>query len=111
MKILRTWYQPEADVEFTLTDVWALTLFSERHYDYKCRELSMNGGLLRGMRNMFPETPDKDATITYRVDMSTAQLLAKCAEQDPSLLYTLMPVVKLLNDAYLKINAENRKSL
>lgn len=120
MKLLRMWYMPEADVEFTWTDVECLILLSERHYDYKCQELSKQGGMLYGMRNMFSfplnlGTEDdkairRTATITYRLDATEANLLAKCSESDPSLLYRLVPIFKALNDEYLKINAENRRA-
>jgi len=108
MKILRMWYKPEAEIEFTLTEVWALTLFSERHYDYKCRELSMQGGLLRGMRNRF-ESDTKDATISLCLDGSTVDLLAKCAEKDPSLSGRLVAILKTLNNDYRKLNKLKRR--
>lgn len=104
MKILRMWYTPQAEIEFTLTEVWALTLFSERHYDYKCRELSMSGGLLRGMRNRFEAKPAKDATISLLLDGSTVDLLAKCAEKDPTLFDRLSAILKTLNNEYRKLN-------
>ena len=103
MKILRMWYTPQAEIEFTLTEVWALTLFSERHYDYKCRELSMQGGLLRSMRNRF-ESDAKDATISLLLDGSSVDLLAKCAEKDPTLFGRLSAILKTLNAEYRKLN-------
>lgn len=119
MKLLKIWYQPEADVEFSWVDVESMILFSERHYDYKCRELSKEGGVLIGMRNMFrfpinrqPTSlyTRRNATITFRLDASTADLLAKCVEQDLLLLPKLMSVVKALNNMYYKMNKENRKA-
>lgn len=118
MKLVRMWYTPEADVEFTWTDVETMILFSEMHYDYKCRELSKQGGVLYGMRNMFDArlplrtgSPDdlavrKVATITYRLNAGTADLLAKTVEQDPLMLYRLMPIVKRLNAEWRRINKE-----
>jgi hypothetical protein len=115
------WYAPSADVEFTWTDVECMILFSERHYDYKCRELSKQGGVLYGMRNMFDarlplRTGGEDdlavrrvATITYRLDSDTADLLAKTVEQDPAMLYKMMPIVKILNAEWRKINRKNLK--
>lgn len=119
MKVLRYWYTPSADVEFTWTEVECMILFSERHYDYKCRELSKQGGVLYGMRNMFDAklplrtgSPDdlavrKVATITYRLDAGTADLLAKTVEQDPSMLYKLKPIVKALNSEWRRVNKGN----
>lgn len=115
MKLLNFWYKPEADVEFTWTDVESLILLSEQHYDHKCRELSKEGGMLYGMRNMFQfplnlgTEDDKairlTATIIYRLDSTKADLLAKCAEQDLLFRKQLLPIVKALNDEYLKMNA------
>jgi hypothetical protein len=119
VKLLRMWYAPSAEVEFTWTEVECMILFSEQHYDYKCKELSRQGGVLYGMRNMFDaklplRTGGADdlavrrvATITYRLDATTADLLAKTVEQDPAMLYKLMPVVKKLNAEWNKINAKN----
>lgn len=119
MKFQRYWYKPEADVEFTWVEVESMILFSEMHYDYKCKELSKQGGVLYGMRNMFDArlplrtgSPDdlavrKVATITYRLDAGTADLLAKCVEADPAMLYKLMPIVKALNDEWRKMNARS----
>jgi hypothetical protein len=121
VKLLRMWYTPSADVEFTWTEVECMILFSERHYDYKCRELSKQGGVLYGMRNMFDArlplrtgSPDdlavrKVATITYRLDVDTADLLAKTIEADPAMLYKMMPIVKGLNAEWRKINRKNLK--
>ena len=119
MKIQRMWYTPSADVEFTWTEVECMILFSERHYDYKCRELSKPGGVLFGMRNMFDArlplrtgSPDdlavrKVANITWRLDATTADLLAKTVEADPAMLYKMMPIVKKLNAEWRKINKKN----
>jgi hypothetical protein len=107
MKTLAMWYVPEVDVEFTWADVESMILLSERHYDYKCKELSQQYvGVLYGMRNMF-ESRGKDATIIYRLNGRTADLLAKCVERDPMLLYKMMPIVKKLNDEWRRVNAEN----
>jgi hypothetical protein len=120
MKLLNIWYMPEADVEFSWTDVEDLILLSENHYDYKCRELSQRGGMLYGMRNMFHfpiflgDERDKllrlGAKITYRLDSSDANILAKCAESHPMLFSKLLPVVKKLNNEWRKINAKNLRS-
>jgi hypothetical protein len=119
MKILHMWYTPSVDVEFSWVEVESMILFSEMHYDYKCKELSKQGGVLYGMRNMFDArlplrtgSPDdlavrKVATITYRLDAGTADLLAKCVESDLSMLYKLMPIVKKLNAEWSKINAKS----
>lgn len=119
MKLLRLWYTPHAVVEFSWTEVECMILFSERHYDFKCRELSKPGGILTGMRNMFDArlplrtgSPDdlaarKVATISYRLDAGTADLLAKTVEQDPAMLYKMMPIVKGLNKEWKKINAKS----
>src|SRR5271157_5170730 len=119
MKLLRMWYAPSAEVEFTWTEVECMILFSERHYDHKCRELSKVGGDLYGMRNKFDAklplrlggaddlAVRKVATITWTLDASAAGLLAKTVESDPSMLYKLMPVVKKLNAEWSKINAKN----
>jgi hypothetical protein len=118
MRIAAIWYKPEADVEFTWTEVESLILLSERHYDHKCKELSQQYvhkckelsqqyvGVLYGMRNMF-EFQGKGATITYRLDGSTADLLCKCAEADPALFGRLLPIFRALNDEWRRINKAN----
>ncbi len=106
MKTVRFWYIPEAEVRFTREEVESLILLSERHHDYKCRELSRRGGVLYGMRNMFDKDGDRDVTIAYRLDAGTADLLAKVAEYDPMLL-KLVRIVKMLNQEWRIHNAEN----
>jgi len=103
MKLVKMWYQPQADVEVTWTEVESLMLLSERHYDVKCRELGQQGGALYGMRNMF-ETQGKGAVVVYRLDMDKAQLVAKVSEADPALLYKFAGLVKQLNDGWRGIN-------
>jgi hypothetical protein len=122
MKHLRYIYYPQADVEFTWSEVECMILFSERHYDYKCRELSKEGGVLYGMRNMFDaklplRTGGEDdkavrrvAKIVYRLDGTTADLLAKTMEQDPTMLMKLVAIVKGLNKEFRRINAEYLKA-
>jgi hypothetical protein len=107
MKLLRFWYQPQADVEFTRSEVEDMIMFSEKHYDYQCRELSKQGGVLYGMRNMF-EGNALSETIVYRIDARTADLLAKTVESDPlNQLYKLMPIVKALNEEWRTVNKGN----
>ena len=103
MKLIKFWYQPQADVEFTWTEVEALILYSERHYDPTCQQLSQPGGVLNGMRNMF-EFQGKGATIVYRLNADEAQLLAKVSECDPSLLYKTANIVNEHNKAWRGIN-------
>ena len=103
MKLLKFWYQPEAEVEFTRKEVDELIRLSEKHYDMKCRALSQQGGVLFGMRNMF----DGDApteTIVYRLDMSHAQLVAKTAENNCGLLYKLANIVTQHDNAWKGVN-------
>jgi hypothetical protein len=121
VKILSMLYMPMADVEFTWTEVECMILFSERHYDHHCRELSKQGGKLYGMRNMFDgKLPlrlggaddlavRKVATITYTVDVMLANLLAKTVEQDPAMLYKLMQVVNKLNAEWRKMNRKGKQ--
>ena len=35
-EIIKFWYHPTVEVEFSWIDVETLILFSESHYDYKC---------------------------------------------------------------------------
>lgn len=110
MRLRKYWFKPQADVEFTWAEVKSLILFSERHYDHKCRALSKEGGVLYGMRNMFhnPVAPGvRNETILYRMDAETADLLAKTVESDPAMLHKFMPIVKGLNEKWRTINAEN----
>ena len=106
MKLLRMWYQPIAEVEFTWAEVESLALLSERHYDHKCRELGKEGGVLHGMRNMF-EAKGKGAVIVYRLDGYAADMLAKTAEADPALLLRLTNVSRQINGEWRKVNKEN----
>lgn len=117
-EIVKFWYHPTAEVEFSWTEVETLILFSESHYEYKCRSLSKQGGTLYGMRNKFDDRLSvrilsiaeeaamrKDAKITWDLDNSTTQLLAKCCENnDLLLLKKLMEISRKLNDEYLRLN-------
>jgi hypothetical protein len=116
MKLLRTWYQPIAEVEFTWAEVENLILFSETHYDYKCKEMSLPGGVLLGMRNMFNfplylGTEDdkalrRSAKITYSLDGWTADLLTKVAQSDPVMGRKLGEITSHINDEWRKVNKD-----
>jgi hypothetical protein len=115
-------YKPSADVEFTWTEVECMILFSEMHYDYKCRELSKQGGELYGMRNKFDSklplrTGGEDdlavrkiATITWTLDSSLAGLLAKTVESDPAMLYKLMQIAHKLEAEWRKMNRKGTRN-
>jgi hypothetical protein len=117
-EIVKFWYYPKAQVEFTWSEVEDLILFSERHYDGRCRSLSKQGGILYGMRNSFSARLQiqilsiaeeaalrKNAKITFDLDNDGAQLLAKCCENnDPILLMKMIAIVRKLNDEYLRLN-------
>jgi hypothetical protein len=122
VKILSVSYMPMAEVEFTWTEVECMILFSERHYDYKCRELSKCGGELYGMRNKFDAKlplrlggPDdlaarKIASITWTLDSTLAGLLAKTVESDPALLYKLMQIAHKLEAEWRKMNRKGTRN-
>jgi hypothetical protein len=103
MKVGRCWYTPEIDVEFTRAEVEALFLYSDNHYDFFCRMESNQYGILRDMRNMFEGRP-QEATITYRLNIEKADLLAKIAESDPALSAKLVIVVRTLNAKWKELN-------
>jgi len=118
VKLLKVWYQPKVEVEFSWSDVEGMILFSEQHYDPTCKALSQPGGDLYGMRNKFNlplRTGGADdlavrrmATITWTVDESLAGLLVKCVESDPSMVYRMMPIVKKLGTEWRRLNRGNR---
>ena len=117
-EIIKFWYYPKVEVEFTWIEVESLILFSESHYDGTCRSLSKQGGVLYGMRNSFDARLQvrimdvaeeaamrKGAKITWMLDNDTAGLLAKCCENnDPFLLSRMMIIGRKLNDEYLRLN-------
>lgn len=106
MKTLSMWYQPIAEVELSRAEVESLALYSERHYDAKCRSLSKQGGIVYGMRNMF-DSKGRGAAIRYRLVAHDADLLTKVAECDPALSAKLLEITKALNAEWRKANAGN----
>ena len=104
MKIASWRYIPEIRVVFTRAEVMKLIEFSERHYDYKCRELSKCGAL-NGMRNMLDHGEKPEDTVEYTLDNNTAQLIAKCCENnDMELLYNMSQIVLALCARYEEMN-------
>ena len=106
MKIERIWYTPEADVEFTWTEVESMILLSERHYSYECKPTGEAGRILNGMRNRF-EAKGKGATISVKLGTTEADLLCKVCEADPSMLMRMHQVFRALNEEWKKVNKAN----
>lgn len=117
--MLRVWYTPTADVEFTWQEVTTMIVFSRSHYDLRCRTASVQGGILYGMMNRFKlplnlgtendKAMRRGASITVRLGVEEVDLLAKIVEQDPS-FGKLLPVVKRLNKEWMTINRKNLKA-
>ncbi len=83
--IRRDYFKFDVMTEVIVTEAFVDTLIlsSERHYDRLCREQSMEGGCLRGMKNSFsyyriPEAPPK--TITWQLSTHDLDVLAKVTE-------------------------------
>lgn len=112
MKMGRMWYRPSVDVTFTWEEVATMIDLSERHYDYVCRQLSVDG-TLNGMRNRFYAQYDggiatwpATATIEVRLTSTDADLLSKVCERDPAMLYKMAQVFHALNDKWNEMNPQ-----
>ena len=100
------WYTPSVDVEFTREEVDAMIELSQTHYDYRCKLLSTpgRGAILNGMRNKFDVI--EGSTITERLTGTDANLLAKCCERDPAMLYKMTQVFRAIENEWNKMNSQ-----
>jgi hypothetical protein len=118
MKIKSVLFLISASVEFSRRDIESLLLCSRNHYDHKCKELSMPGGLLNGLNNKLTLCPSNSTQCNtvgdaaeWSITTYDADLLAKCAEYvqylddaDPSIH---VKMVRILNELTAQQNEAN----
>ncbi len=110
--IRRDFFKFDVTTEVVVTEalVDTLILSSQRHYDRLCKEQSMEGGILRGMKNSFsyyqiPEAPPQ--TVTWPLSTHDLDVLAKVTEPIINADFLNTPrmeahtlIVKLLREAH-----------
>lgn len=92
-------YKTEVKVAFSETDIFALFLFAEQHYDGECRMTAAQGGILWGLRNRL----DCGFAVTY-LTPNEVDLIAKVCECDPVMSGKLSKVVQACNKEYERLN-------
>jgi hypothetical protein len=105
MKPLAWLYSPRVKVAFSETDIFALFLYSERHYDGLCRAQSQQGGILWGLRNRL----ENGFAVTY-LKTDEADLIGKICEVDPIMCGKMVRIIQACNAEYERLNPDWRNS-
>jgi hypothetical protein len=108
MNIHKVIYIPEAEMEFTESDVKHLMEASAKHYDGVCKRQGTQGGLIYGMQNAIAVKMRSpvDFKPTIRMNMGEIDLLMKVCEMGvPNALYaSLLSSFKKLTEEYDRLN-------
>jgi hypothetical protein len=98
-------YYPKLEVTFSLAEVEFLLACSQRHYDWRCREVGQCGGFLFGIKNYFIAR-ENEVETTVELDSTELNLLMKILESGgpPALSLALSKDFRLLNDEFSRIN-------
>lgn len=73
-------YTVRAEVHLDLKVVYRLSELSHNHYDYKCRELSAEGGKVHGWLNWMTVTESDH--VVAQIDLMEADLICKVFEAE-----------------------------
>jgi hypothetical protein len=107
-------YQPRATVRFTREDVAVLTRCSKCHYDNRCKDQSVQGGLLWAFNNEFAWMDPDQGTLERTLDFNKLDTLCKTVEVPPpdvekhgrELHKLLFNILTRLNEEYRRLNPE-----
>lgn len=120
MQLTKFRFTPEVVIVFTADEIAALFKASMAHYDMKCNEASLIGGVLWNIRNRF-EGNNTKVEVTLR--WCDVDLLGKIAEQlylvcgdEPVLVarlnfgeHSFSGILRKLNDEYTRVNRDLKK--
>ena len=105
--------KPFAEVTFTKEEVRVMMRCSETHYDYTCKAMSKQGGLLYWMTNAFtwPDQGDVLEQVLPFRDMDTLCKIVECPPPDVeqigrALHHSIYKVLTALNEEFRRLNPE-----